>query len=107
MKLLQKIVTMTSMMALLTTSCYSQEDQIYSGYDFDDSYAYSESGQASQLSSYVPLGVLVATGIAIAVIDRHHGGGGHGGRRHRRHRSSYSSTNGNDPGVLITHAHSH
>jgi hypothetical protein len=68
MKKLNKLVALTSVLALLTGQVQGQEYQEYQ----DTSSAYTESGEASYMSALLPIGALIVAGVIIATTDRHH-----------------------------------
>ena len=68
MKKLNKLVALTSVLALLTGQVHSQEYVEYQ----DTTSAYSESGEASYMSALLPVGALIVAGVIIATTDRHH-----------------------------------
>lgn len=78
MKRLQKLFAMTAVMAMLASSAYSQEPVAY-----DDSAAYYDSGAASNMSVWIPVGALVVAGIIIATTNNHH---------HHHHRNASNPT---------------
>ena len=62
---------MTAVMAMLANPVYSQgEVQYYE--DASYSPAYTDSGNASNMSTWIPIAALVAVGVIIAVSNRHH-----------------------------------
>ena len=66
MKKMNKLIALTSMLALLTGQVQGQEYQEYQ----DNSAAYSESNEASYLSALLPIGALIVAGVLIATTDR-------------------------------------
>lgn len=87
MKKLNKLIALTSMLAMLTSQVQAQEF-----YD-DNSDAYNESGTASYMSAILPISALVVAGIIIATTNRHHhhhsGSSSSSSSSHSSHSASY------------------
>ncbi len=93
MKKLNKLIALTSMLALLTAQVEGQE------YYDDNSAAYNESGTASYMSALLPIGALVVAGIIIATTDRSHHHSSSSGSSIKQSSSSSSSASS------ISHGH--
>lgn len=83
MKIAKKLLALTAAVAMLTSSAYGQ-DPYQDQACCDNSCAYEDCGCASQMSTWIPIGVLVVAGVIIAATTRH----GH----HHHHNSSSSSS---------------
>lgn len=77
MKKIQNFFALTATLAMLASSAYGQD---YYNDDIEP-YAYEDSGNASEMSALIPIGILVAVGLGIAFS--HHG-------HHHNHRGSSS-----------------
>lgn len=72
MKKLNKLIALTSLLALFTGQLQGQE------YQGDPSVGYAESNQASYLAAALPIGAIVVAAVLIATTDRHHSHGSSG-----------------------------
>ncbi|WP_068468319.1 hypothetical protein [Candidatus Protochlamydia phocaeensis] len=83
MKKMNKIFALATLMAMLAGQVQGQE------YESD---AYYDSGRASSMSAWIPIGALVVAGVLIATTDRHHHhhhGSGSGSSSHSHYHAHY------------------
>jgi hypothetical protein len=65
MKIMHKWIILTLLFSIASSSTYAQEENI------DVGYGYSESYNATRISAYIPIVLLVSAAIILAASDRH------------------------------------